>query len=411
MKAFERLLNYVVVRTPSDENSTTTPSTPCQFDLAHLLVDELKELGLSDAHVDEKCYVYAHLPATPGHEDNVKLGLIAHMDTVAEFCDHEIKPVITANYNGQPLPLGTSGRTLSPENFKILSTLTGRTLITTDGTTILGADDKAGIAEIMTVLERLITEDIPHGPLSICFTPDEEIGAGADHFNYDEFNADFAYTIDGDIEGSIEYENFNACRAIFEIDGVNVHPGAAKDTMVNAILVAMEINAMLPANQTPRDTDGYDGFYHLQEFHGDVSHAYLDYIIRDHDKNSFNKRKELLLEIERTMQKKWGEKSVTLSLKDEYYNMAEVIAPHMHLIENAKKACQNLGITPIIAPIRGGTDGARLSYEGLPCPNLGTGAHAVHGPYEFVTAEGMDLATDVALEIVKLYADIMFKTR
>lgn len=406
MKAYERLLNYVVVRTPSDENSTTTPSTTCQFDLAHLLVNELKELGVSDAHVDEKCYVYGHLPATPGYEAKVKLGLIAHMDTVSEFCDHEIKPMITKNYDGKPLPLGTSDRTLSPENFKVLNDLKGRTLITTDGTTILGADDKAGVAAIMTVVERLIKENIPHGPLSIGFTPDEEIGAGADHFDHKEFDADFAYTIDGDIEGSIEYENFNACRAIFEIDGVNVHPGAAKDTMVNAILVATEINSMLPAGQTPRDTDGYEGFYHLQELSGDVGHAHMDFIIRDHSKKSFNERKQLLCEIEKAMNEKWGENTVVLTLKDEYYNMAEVIEPHMHLIENAKKACQNLGITPIIAPIRGGTDGARLSYDGLPCPNLGTGAHAVHGPYEFVTVEGMDLATDVALEIVKLYADI-----
>ena len=266
MRAYERLLNYVVVRTPSDANSTTIPSTPCQFDLAHLLVKELKELGLSDAYVDDKCYVYAHLPATPGYENKAKLGLIAHMDTVTEFCDHEIRPVITENYDGNPLPLGTSGRTLSPDHIKVLNSLIGRTLITTDGTTILGADDKAGIAEIMTVLERLVKENIPHGPLSIGFTPDEEIGAGANHFNHKEFNADFAYTIDGDTEGSIEYENFNACHAVFEIDGINVHPGAAKDTMINAILVATEINSLLPAGQTPRDTEGYDGFYHLEKF-------------------------------------------------------------------------------------------------------------------------------------------------
>lgn len=406
MRSYERLLKYVVVRTPSDENSTTTPSTPCQFDLAHMLVKELKELGLSDAYVDDKCYVYAHLPATPGYENKARLGLIAHMDTVIEFCDHEIRPMITENYDGSPLPLGTSGRTLSPENFKVLSKMKGRTLITTDGTTIMGADDKAGIAEIMTVVEKLIEENIPHGPISIGFTPDEEIGSGAEFFNFEEFNADYAYTLDGDGEGSIEYENFNACRAIFEVDGVNVHPGAAKDTMINAVLVAAEINSLLPKNETPRDTDGYEGFYHLQEIKGDVSHAHLDYIVRDHDKESFENRKKTLRDIEKAMKEKWGENLVTLNLKDEYPNMAEIIKQHMHLIENAKIACEKVGVTPHISPIRGGTDGARLSYEGLPCPNLGTGAHAVHGPYEFVSVEGMDLCTEIALEIVKLYAEI-----
>lgn len=406
MRAYERLLKYVVVRTPSDENSTTIPSTPCQFDLAHLLVNELKELGLSDAHVDDKCYVYAHLPATPGYENKIRLGLIAHMDTVSEFCDHDIHPIVTENYDGKQLPLGTSGRILNPNRFKILKELKGRTLITTDGTTILGADDKAGIAEIMTVLERLTTENIPHGPLSIGFTPDEEIGSGADHFNHELFNADFAYTLDGESEGSIEYENFNACRAIFDIHGVNVHPGAAKDTMINAVLVAIEINSLLPEGETPRDTDGYDGFYHLLELSGDIGHAKLDYIIRDHDRESFNNRKRILLDIEKAMKEKWGDNLISLKIKDEYSNMAEIIEQHMHLIDNAKLACKNIGITPHISPVRGGTDGARLSYDGLPCPNLGTGAHAVHGPYEFATAEGMDLAAEVALEIVKIYAEI-----
>lgn len=406
MRAYERLLKYVVVRTPSDENSTTIPSTPCQFDLAHLLVNELKELGLSDAHVDDKCYVYAHLPATPGYENKIRLGLIAHMDTVSEFCDHDIHPIVTENYDGKQLPLGTSGRILNPNRFKILKELKGRTLITTDGTTILGADDKAGIAEIMTVLERLTTENIPHGPLSIGFTPDEEIGSGADHFNHELFNADFAYTLDGESEGSIEYENFNACRAIFDIHGVNVHPGAAKDTMINAVLVAIEINSLLPEGETPRDTDGYDGFYHLLELSGDIGHAKLDYIIRDHDRESFNNRKRILLDIEKAMKEKWGDNLISLKIKDEYSNMAEIIEQHMHLIDNAKLACKNIGITPHISPVRGGTDGARLSYDGLPCPNLGTGSHAVHGPYEFATAEGMDLAAEVALEIVKIYAEI-----
>ena len=405
MKSYERLLKYAVIRTPSDENSTTIPSTPCQFDLAHLLVKELKDLGLSDAFVDEKCYVYAHLPATPGYENRTKLGLIAHMDTVLEFCDHEIRPYITENYDGQPLPIGSSGRILSPKRFKVLSSLVGRTLITSDGTTILGADDKAGIAEIITVVERLIKEDIPHGQISIGFTPDEEIGGGADHLDFDIFDADFAYTLDGDEEGAIQYENFNACRAIFEINGVNVHPGASKDTMINAILVAIEINSLLPSNEIPRETDGYEGFYHLQDMSGDVSHAHLDYIIRDHDKESFENRKQMLRSIEKQMKEKWGDNLITLTIKDEYSNMADIINEHMHLIDNAIKACETVGVTPRITPVRGGTDGARLSFRGLPCPNLGTGAYAVHGPYEFVTIEGMDLCTDIALELVKIYAE------
>lgn len=406
MRSYERLLKYAVVRTPSDENSTTIPSTPCQFDLAHLLVKELKDLGLSDAHVDEKCYVYAHLPATPGYENRTKLGLIAHMDTVLEFCDHEIRPYITRNYDGKPLPIGNSGRILSPERFKVLSSFVGRTLITSDGTTILGADDKAGIAEIITVVERLIKENIPHGQISISFTPDEEIGGGADYLDFNIFDADFAYTLDGDEEGAIQYENFNACRAIFDINGVNVHPGASKDTMINAILVAIEINSLLPANEIPRETDGYEGFYHLQDISGDVGHARLDYIIRDHDKESFENRKRTLRNIEALMKEKWGDNLITLKIKDEYSNMADIINQHMHLIDNAIKACEKVGVTPRITPVRGGTDGAGLSFRGLPCPNLGTGAHAVHGPYEFVTIEGMDLCTDIALELVKIYAEI-----
>lgn len=404
MRAYERLLKYVVVRTPSDENSETVPSSSCQFDLAHVLVQELKDLGVSDARVDEQCYVYGHIPATPGYEDKTKLGFIAHMDTVSDFCDHDIVPVVTENYDGQDFVLGTSGRTISAETFKHLKDLKGRTLITSDGTTVLGADDKAGIAEIMTMIERLNKENIPHGPLSIAFTPDEEIGTGASHFNVEEFGAEFGYTLDGDTEGEIQFENFNACKALFEIEGVNVHPGSSKDTMVNASLVAMEINSMLPSGDTPRGTEDYEGFYHLVSMSGEVGHAELNYIVRDHNAATFEVRQETLLHIEKLMNEKWGEGTVKLTITQQYRNMSEIIDGCRHLIENAKKACENAGVTPLILPIRGGTDGAQLSFKGLPCPNLGTGGHGYHGPYEHITVEGMDLATDITVELVKIYA-------
>lgn len=404
MRAYERLLKYAAIRTPSDENSETIPSSSCQFDLAHLLVEELKDLGVSDAQVNDQCYVYAHIPATPGYEDRTKLGFIAHMDTVADFCDHDIVPVVTENYDGKDFVLGTSGRTISVSTFKHLPDLKGRTLITSDGTTILGADDKAGIAEIMTVIQRLNTENIPHGPLSVAFTPDEEIGTGASHFNVEEFGADYAYTLDGDTEGEIQFENFHACKADFIIEGVNVHPGSSKDTMVNASLVAMEINAMLPSGDTPRDTEDYEGFYHLVSMSGEVGHAELHYIIRDHDGPTFQVRQQILCHIEKLINEKWGKGTVTLTITLQYSNMSEIIKGCMHLIENAEKACKNVGVTPLIQPIRGGTDGSWLSFKGLPCPNLGTGGHGYHGPYEHITAEGMDAAAEVALELVKIYA-------
>ena len=404
MRAYERLLKYVVVRTPSDENSQTVPSSPCQFELADLLVTELKALGIDNAYVDDKCFVYGKLAATLGLESATKLGFIAHMDTVADFCDHDITPVITENYNGEDLVLGTSGRILSVKNFPHLPSLKGRTLITTDGTTILGADDKAGIAEIMTMLERIITEKIPHGQISIAFTPDEEIGSGAQSFHLESFDADFAFTLDGDTEGEIQYENFNACKADFEITGFNVHPGSGKDTMINASLIAMEINSLLPGTETPRDTADYEGFYHLISMTGEVACASLQYIVRDHDASLFEARKTTLRHIEKIMNEKWGTGTVRLTLTEQYRNMAEVVASCMHLIENAKSAAEAVGITPLVIPIRGGTDGCQLSFRGLPCPNLGTGGHGYHGPYEHITAEGMDLATDIVVELVKQYA-------
>ncbi len=405
MNPSERLLTYAGIRTPSDESSDTSPSSACQFELAQHLSRELFTMGITDVKVDPKCYVYAHIPATPGLENRPKLGFIAHLDTVSDFCDRRIVPVVHIDYDGRDLPLTEGGIVLSPDMFPHLRELKGRTLITSDGTTILGADDKAGIAEIVTMAERILSEDIPHGQISIAFTPDEEIGMGAAHFDLDAFDADFAYTLDGDTEGEIQYENFNAAKAVFDIRGVNVHPGSSRDVMINAALVAMEINSLLPSQETPRDTEGYEGFFHLTDMEGDVAHARLNYIIRDHDSAKFEQKKELLKSIEKQMNRKWGRGTVTLTLTDQYRNMAEIIADSMHLIENAKKACESAGVTPLILPIRGGTDGAQLSFRGLPCPNLGTGGHGYHGPYEHITAEGMEAACRIAIELVKIYAN------
>ena len=403
MKAYERLLSYVKVFTPSSEETGTSPSTQYQFDLARLLVQELKKLGVEDADVDEHCYVYGHIPATKGYESRKKLGFIAHMDTVSDFCDHPVNPVVTPDYDGGDLTLGTSGRILSPKMFPHLSSLKGRTLITSDGTTILGADDKAGIAEIMTMIEHLNNANIAHGQISVAFTPDEEIGMGADNFDVKKFDADYAYTLDGDTEGEIQFENFNAGRAVVEFTGVNVHPGSSKNTMVNAALVAMEFNSMLPAADTPRNTEDYEGFFHLDAINGNVSTAMLDYIIRDHDAASYDYRVKMMEHITKILNEKWGEGTVKLTITEQYRNMKEIINACMELIDCATAACKECGIPALITPIRGGTDGARLSFMGLPCPNLGTGGHAFHGPYEHITVEGMDIAVEVGLKIIKLF--------
>lgn len=403
MEAYERLLNYVTILTPSDENSQTVPSSGCQFDLARVLEKEMKDLGLSDIYLDDQCYLYGKLPATKGYESAPAIGFIAHMDTVSDFCDHQICPILTKNYDGEALALGNSGLILDPKVFPHLSSLKGRTLITSDGTTILGADDKAGIAEILTMVERLIKEKIPHGPISVAFTPDEEIGSGAKDFDIEHFGAKFAYTLDGDTEGEIQFENFNACKADFEITGFNVHPGSSKDTMINACLIAMEINSALPSMETPRNTEDYEGFYHLLDMNGDVSHATLHYIVRDHNKELFEAKKQTLRLIEKNMNEKWGENCVSLKITDQYQNMAEIIKDCPHLIENAKLACKKAGVTPLVLPIRGGTDGCQLSFRGLPCPNLGTGGHAYHGPYEHISVEGMNACVDMIIELVKIY--------
>lgn len=405
MNVTERLLKYVQIKTPCDYESETSPTSECQFDLARVLVDELNELGASDVYLDDDCFVYAKLPATEGLENCKKVGLIAHMDTVMEFTEGEIKPVMHENYNGEDLPLGDSGRVLSVKEFPHLTSLKGRTLITSDGTTILGVDDKAGIAEIMQLVEILQTEKIPHGPISIAFTPDEECGAGIAHFDMERFDAEVAYTLDGDTEGEVQYQNFNACDAVFEIKGAGVHPGSAKGVMVNAGLIASDINQMLPKYETPRFTEGYEGFYHLVHIEGEEAHAKSKYIVRDHSREMFEARKATLRHIEKNLNEYWGEGTVTLTITDHYYNMVEVIKEHQYLIENAKAACERCGVQAVESPVRGGTDGAKLSFMGLPCPNLGTGGHGYHGPMEHCTVEGLEKSLEILVELVKIYAE------
>lgn len=403
MKAYERFLKYVTVRTPSDETSTTVPSSACQFDLAHLLVDEMKAIGIEDAAVDDQCYVYGHIPATPGYENCTSVGFIAHMDTVSDFCDHDIIPLVHENYDGKELTIGTSGLTLTPEMFPHLPSLAGRTLITSDGTTVLGADDKAGIAEILTAVEDL--SDIPHGPISIAFTPDEEIGMGASHFDVAKFGAKYGYTLDGDTEGEIQYETFNAAQAKVTFHGTNVHPGSAKDIMVNAALVAMEFDSLLPAAERPERTENYEGFFHLTHMEGTVSDASLTYIIRDHDAHIFDQRQQTMRHAAKFLNERYGAGTVELDIRIQYRNMAEIIEKCPITIENARKACEKAGVPELILPVRGGTDGAMLSFMGLPCPNLGTGGHAYHGPYEHITVEGMDQAVEVVHELIRTFAE------
>ena len=405
MRAYERLLKYVKIYTTSEEESGTTPSAQREFDLGNLLTEELKEIGVENVRITEQCYVYGEIPATPGYERVSALGFIAHMDTAPDFTGEGVKPQIIGDYDGNDIQLGQSGRVLSCKAFPDLSALKGRTLITTDGTTLLGADDKAGVAEIMTMAEQIILEKIPHGKICIAFTPDEEIGEGADHFDVDGFGAKYAYTVDGGAENEIEYENFNAAGAEIEITGLSVHPGDSKDTMINAALVAMEFNQMLPSGETPRGTSGYEGFFHMTDMSGDVSEAKLSYIIRDHSAVHFEIRKEQMQHIADLLNEKYGQGTVKLTIKDQYRNMREKIEECMFLIDYAKQAVQEAGLQPKEVAIRGGTDGARLSFMGLPCPNLGTGGYAFHGPFEHITTEGMDYTVNILKGIIKAFGE------
>ena len=404
MRAYERFLNYVVVNTRSDEESSTYPSSACQFDLAKVLVEEMKEMGISDVRCDEFCYVYGTIPATPSYEDKPALGLIAHMDTSPECPGDNVKPILHENYDGKDVKL-PDGTVLSLSKFPFLADLKGETLITTDGTTLLGADDKAGIAEIMTAAEMLLASGQPHGKVCICFTPDEEIGRGTDKFDISGFGADFAYTVDGGDVGNLEYENFNADSARVDVKGFLVHPGSSKNKMINAINVAMEFHAALPTMDRPEHTVMREGFFHLLNFQGDVTHAHMDYIIRDHDRAKQEHRKDTLCHLADCLNDKYGEGTVTLEIREQYRNMIEKIIPdHAHLLENAREAIRMAGLEPREIPFRGGTDGAMLSWKGLPCPNLGTGGFNFHGTGECITAERMDKSAQILLNIISIYA-------
>lgn len=405
MRAYERFLNYVKVHTTSDPDSTTHPTSMRQFDLAKQLVEEMKALGIEDARVDDKCYVYGTLPATEGYEKVKGLGFIAHMDTADAASGADIKPQIHENYDGKDVLLPGSGAYLTVKQFPFLAEMKGQTLITTDGTTLLGADDKAGIAEILTMAERIINEKIPHGKICIGFTPDEEVGMGADFFDIAGFGAEYAYTVDGGDVGEIEYENFNAAAATVDFHGLSVHPGSAKNTMINAQNVAMEFHMSLPKYERPEHTEGREGFYHLTDMSGDVTNAQLKYIIRDHDEYKFAEKKDTMAHVAARLNEQYGEGTVVLQIKDSYANMIEQIKPHFHLIESAREAVQKVGLTPMETPVRGGTDGARLSYEGLPCPNLGTGGFNFHGPAECISVEKMDQSVEVLLNLVEIYRD------
>ena len=404
MRAYQRLLQYVQVHTTSDPTTGTHPSTQRQFDLARMLADELRALGVGDADVDEHCYVYGHLPATPGCEGRPALGLIAHMDTAPDASGEKVQPILHENYDGRDVTLPGTGAVMKAADFPFLASMKGETLITTDGTTLLGADDKAGVAEIITAVETLIQDGLPHGPISIAFTPDEEIGEGASLFDLERFGADFGYTVDGGDVGGIEYENFNAASATVTVHGLSVHTGSAKGTMVNAANVAMEYHLSLPRMARPETTEGREGFYHLCQMTGDVTEAKLGYILRDHDAAKLEYKKDNMRQAADYFNGKYGPGTVTVELKDGYRNMIEKIRPHFHLVETARTAIQMAGLVPEEVPVRGGTDGAVLSWQGLPCPNLGTGGFNFHGVLECITAERMDKATQVVLNIIALYA-------
>lgn len=406
MRVEERFLKYVSYWTTSDDENEQIPSSERQFDLGKVLENELKELGLEKVVLTDHCYVYGLLPATAGYEDVKALGLIAHMDTAPDFSGKDVCPQVIENYDGNDVLLKGTGAYLKVADFPDLKTLVGKTLITTDGTTLLGSDDKAGVAEIMTAIEEIISSGMPHGDIWVGFTPDEEVGRGADLFDLDYFKADFAYTLDGGYEAEVAYENFNAASAVFHVKGVNVHPGEAKDIMVNAGLVACEIQSRLPEMETPSHTENKEGFYHLTSISGDVASAKASYIVRDHDKTIFEARLNTLRKLEAEMNKKYGEGTVTLTITHSYANMLEIIEQHPYTVDIAKQAIKIIGLEPLSAPVRGGTDGARLSFMGLPCPNLGTGGYGFHGPFEHVTVEGMNTAIAIIKEIVKLTCEL-----
>ncbi len=388
MTLLDRFLKYIKLWTTSDENSSSVPSTDRQLSLAEILEEELREADISEVST-EKGYVYAHLPATGEYQGKRSVAFISHMDTAPDYNGKDVHPQIIENYDGGDVLLQGSGACLCVSDFPELSSLKGRTLITTDGTSLLGADDKAGIAEIMTAVSEIIADQIPHGDIYIVFTPDEEIGKGPDHFSFDRCRADYGYTVDGDYEGEVAYENFNAAGARVIFSGKNVHPGEAKDIMKNAASIACEFQSLLPEAETPEHTEKREGFYHLTDMSGNCEKAELGYIIRDHDKDSFENRKSFMASVAGLLNQKYGEGTVKLEITDQYQNMLEIMKDHMDVIDAARAAIKSVGLEPMSRPVRGGTDGAQLSFKGLPCPNLGTGGYGFHGPYEHCTLEGM----------------------
>lgn len=398
----DRFTRYVKIHTTSEDEVEAIPSTNRQFDLARLLEEELKAIGVENVKVSEHCYVTGTIPASEGFEDKKTVGFISHLDTAPDFSGENVKPVIHENYDGQDVVLGDSGRVIKVSEFPDLAKLKGRTLITADGTTLLGADDKAGVTAIMTAASYLLNHpEEKHGEIRICFTPDEEVGRGTDKFDVTAFGADYAYTVDGDDESEVAYENFNAASCTIKIDGVNVHPGEAKGIMVNAGYIGTIIAQMVPKNEVPALTEGREGFYHLFELKGDVAHAELYYILRDHDKDCFEERKKVMQEICDKVSEKYPKAKITCEIKDSYENMISIINDHKDIVELAKEAISAQGLTPISRPIRGGTDGAMLSFKGLPCPNLGTGGYGFHGPFEHVTLEGMETVVKELIYIAK----------
>ena len=400
MRAYERFLNYAKLPTMSDEKSESCPSTKKQLVLASLLKDELLSLGLSDARVDKDGYVYATLESNTDKEVN-SIGFIAHMDTSPEACDENIKLNIVSYDGGDILLNKEKNIYLTVSDYPYLSDYIGHHLITSDGTTLIGADDKAGIAEIMTALEKIIESDIPHGKISVAFTPDEEIGRGADRFNVEAFDADYAYTVDGGPVGELEYENFNAASAKITVHGVSIHPGTAKGRMKNASLIACEFNSLLPEDEIPEKTEKYEGFHHLISMSGEIELAKLSYIIRDHDKDKFENKKQIFSQAADKINQKYGKGTLDIEIKDSYYNMKEKIEPCVFIVDRAKAAMTELGIRPVVVPIRGGTDGARLSFMGLPCPNLCTGGENFHSRFEFISVESMEKISDIIVKIIE----------
>lgn len=404
MELKERFLKYVAINTRSDENSDTFPSTAVQWDLLNALVEEMKLLGLQDVTIDKYGYAMGTIPATPGKENAPVIGFLAHVDTAPDMSGENVRPRIIENYDGKDIVLNNA-LTMRVADFPELSRFVGHTLIHTDGTTLLGADDKAGVAEIMTAAEYLISHpEVEHGKIRIGFTPDEEIGRGVDFFDVKAFGADFAYTMDGGYEGELEYENFNAASAKIAIQGRNVHPGYAKNKMINAIEVACELNSLVPAVQRPQFTEGYEGFYHCVGFNGTVENATISYIIRDHDAELFEQKKRWMYDIVGMLNNKYGQGVLTLTLKDQYYNMRKMVEPHPQVIDNALAAMREADVEPIVRPIRGGTDGARLSFMGLPCPNIFAGGMNFHGKFEYCSLNSMEKAVKVIINLAKIWA-------